>query len=173
MSEMNIDPPVQRGTIAEILAGAHIDRQLRSVRAYVVPLRGSVGFRRVPVARFSCGDTAGVDIPILTDIWSVQGVVDEEAIPIAHHTFGGLGRQWDVYNVWYSRPLNPTPITNPYMQHLAGAPAVTGEFVIFRQTANSERLMDVRRLDYRSVEAALTRLIGELIRSDPRWLTEV
>ncbi|OJT15964.1 hypothetical protein TRAPUB_9450, partial [Trametes pubescens] len=157
MSNPAAEQQTPHEAIRQLLVNNPVERHLRVVRAYIVPFRGPVGFRRIPVARYSFGDAMGIDVPLLSDAWTVQGVVDEHAIPVAHHTFGGLGRRWDVYSIWYNRPISPHPTTNPYIQHLTGAPPVTGEFIIFRQTADSERLLDIRQLDYASVESALIR----------------
>ncbi len=123
----------------------------------MLPLHGPCGFRIVPVARFTVGDDLGLDIPILNDVWSVDGLVDERTIPIA--CYRGLRRHriWEMYTIWFLRPHDRDSPANHGIQLLNATVPITGEFIILRRTIDGERLLDLRRLDNSGMEAALTR----------------
>ncbi|KAI9057279.1 hypothetical protein FKP32DRAFT_1607421 [Trametes sanguinea] len=158
----------QRQAISNQLARDPINRRLRIIRAFVLPLRGPAGIRRIPVAHYSVGDEPGVDVPMLSHLWSVEGIVDERTIPIAIPAIRQR-RGWVVYNIWFIRPSNPNPPPNPFILNLNLVPRVSGEFVVIRQTPDATRLMDVREADYRAMEAAIIRLVRLLFNGDPRW----
>ncbi|KAH9848475.1 hypothetical protein C2E23DRAFT_862673 [Lenzites betulinus] len=131
-----------------------VSRQLRLVRAFVIPLTGPAGIRTVPVANASIRDGPGIDYPLLSDVWTVQGIVDERSIPVAFRLFGGFGGRgcsWELFSVWYLLPTIQHPPVNPFVQQM-DIPPVTGEFIILRRTMDGRRLLDVRRVDYTSVE---------------------
>lgn len=122
----------------------------------MLPLRGPCGFRTIPVTRFLVGNNPGLDIPMLTDVWSVDGMTDERTIPVAR-TGGRSGRTWEVYSIWFLRPHDRDAPANRAVQLLGDTPPITGEFVIFRRTPDGYRLLDIRRIDHIRVEAAVYR----------------
>ncbi|KAL1938419.1 hypothetical protein VTO73DRAFT_11659 [Trametes versicolor] len=147
-----------------------MERRLRLVCAYVVPLRGPVGFRRIPVARLLL-QGRGVDIPVLGDVWTAQGMVDEYSLPISHRTFRRRGNRggWEMYNIWFLRPFGERIPANPYLQYMSGAPPATGEFVVLRQALGEDHILELRRRDYQAMESALIRVVHMLYNEDPRW----
>ncbi|KAJ3001276.1 hypothetical protein NUW54_g6533 [Trametes sanguinea] len=166
MTNTNIS---SRAQIAQLYAQSPIQRQLRNVRAYVLPLRGPAGFRTIPVARFSFEDESGVDVPMLADVWSVNGVTDEETIPVIMQTHHRGRRQWEYYNIWFIRPERRRSPSNPGLRSLGVNPPITGEFIIFRRNGNAARIMDVRHNDHLRMELALIRLVRLLYNRDHQW----
>ncbi|KAJ3015806.1 hypothetical protein NUW54_g946 [Trametes sanguinea] len=154
-----------------VQAQTPVERRLRGVRAYVVPLRGAAGFRTIPVARFSAGDEVGVDVPMLTDVWTIDGITDEETIPILTLPDASRRgqRRWELYNIWFIRPRGRAMPVNQTLRYMGATQPVTGEFIVFRKGPNTSHILDMRREDHVRMEVALRRLVRLLYSRDFLW----
>ncbi|KAI9057434.1 hypothetical protein FKP32DRAFT_1681572 [Trametes sanguinea] len=156
MAANNTDALSHRAELGRMLAQDLVHRRLRGVRAFILPLRGPAGFRDIPVARLSMADHGGIDIPVLTDTWTVSGVIDEDTIPMPARSMGRRGRNWEHYNIWYIRPHDRNAPTRS-IEIMGSVVSVPGEFIIVRRSPDGSRLLDMRRMDHARVDAILIR----------------
>lgn len=137
-------------------------------RAYIFPMRGQPGFRTTPIARYIIPGDDGVDIPILTDIWTQEGETDETSIEIVPVTrsFHRWNTATEHYSIHYLRPFDTSSRQNKSLQQIPCLQAMTGEFVIYRLTPDSKRFRDMRLVDVPQLDRLMLRYVSLMISTE-------